>query len=179
MNDEDVWGGEMPNFPFWRRHGDQADESQLDELLAGSADAAPNPEWQSVSDVLRSAAAASEPSELAGEAAMLAAFRREHVGIRHRRPQPIARCRTVFSTLTTGKIAACLAAAAVTITGVGAAAYACVLPTPVQSFAHHTIAAPAPGSHSGGADADQHDVRLDLLGRSAGRRLDLRDQRLA
>ena len=142
----------MPNFPFWRRHGDQADESQLDELLAGSADAAPNPEWQSVSDVLRSAAAASEPSELADEAAMLAAFRREHVGVRHRRPQPIARCRTVFSTLTTGRIAACLAAAAVTITGAGAAAYACVLPTPIQSFAHHTIAAPAPGHDSIGAN---------------------------
>ena len=60
----------MPNLPFWRRHSDQTDAEQLDELLdAGPFDAAANPEWQSVSDVLRSAAAATEPSELAGEAA--------------------------------------------------------------------------------------------------------------
>jgi hypothetical protein len=149
MNDDDVWGGEMPNLPFWRRYSDQADAEQLDQLLdAGQFDAAANPEWQSVSDVLRSAAAAAEPSELAGEMATLAAFRRERVGIRHRRPQPIARYKTVianrFSTLLPGRIAVGLAAGVVTLTGAATAAYACVLPNPIQSFAHTTIGAPRP-----------------------------------
>ena len=143
----------MPNLPFWRRQNDQADAEQLDQLLdAGSLDAAATPEWQSVSDVLRSAAAATEPTELAGETAALdtfrAAFRRERVGIRHRRPQPIARYKTVvanrFSTLLPGRIAVGLAAGVVTLTGAATAAYACVLPTPIQSFAHHTIGAPRP-----------------------------------
>jgi hypothetical protein len=156
MDDDDVWGGEMPNFPRWRRHGDPADETQLDELLAGQADAAPAPEWRSVADVLSSAAAAAAPSELAGEPAALAAFRRERMGVRNHRPQPIARCKTVLSTLVTGRIAACLAAGAVTLTGAATAAYACVLPTPIQSFAHHTIAAPAPGSHSSAVNAEHH-----------------------
>jgi hypothetical protein len=156
MHDDDVWGGEMPNLPFWRRHNDQTDAEQLDQLLdAGQFDmgaTVANPEWQSVSDVLRSAAAATEPSELAGETATLdtfrAAFRREHVGIRHRRPQPIARYKTVlanrFSTLLPGRIAVGLAAGVVTLTGAATAAYACVLPAPIQSFAHTTIGAPRP-----------------------------------
>jgi hypothetical protein len=149
MNDDDVWGGEMPNLPFWRRQNDQTDAEQLDELLdAGAVGAAANPEWQSVSDVLRSAAAAAEPSELAGEAATVAAFRRERVGIRHRRPQPIARYKTVianrFSSLLPGRIAVGLAAGVVTLTGAATAAYACVLPSPIQSFAHTTIGAPRP-----------------------------------
>lgn len=139
----------MPNLPFWRRHNDQTDAEQLDQLLdAGQFDAAANPEWQSVSDVLRSAAAAAEPSELAGETATLVAFRRERVGIRHRRPQPIARYKTVianrFSTLLPGRIAVGLAAGVVTLTGAATAAYACVLPNPIQSFAHTTIGAPRP-----------------------------------
>jgi hypothetical protein len=147
MNDDDVWGGEMPNLPFWRRHSDETDAEQLDQLLdAGQLDAAATPEWQSVSDVLRSVAAAAEPSELAGETAALAAFRRERVGIRHRRPQPIARYKTVlanrFSTLLPGRIAVGLAAGVVTLTGAATAAYACVLPNPIQSFAHNTIGAP-------------------------------------
>jgi hypothetical protein len=153
MDDDDVWGGEMPNLPFWRSHNDQSDAEQLDQLLdAGLLDAAANPEWQSVSDVLRSAAAAAEPAELAGEMATVnafrAAFRRERVGIRHRRPQPIARYKTVianrFSTLLPGRIAVGLAAGVVTLTGAATAAYACVLPNPIQSFAHTTIGAPRP-----------------------------------
>jgi hypothetical protein len=155
MNDDDVWGGEMPNLPFRRRHGDPADAPQLDELLdASRLDASAAPEWQSVSDVLRSAAAAANPSELAGETAVLAAFRRERVGIRHRRPQPIARCKSMFSTLLTGRIAVGLAAGVVTVTGAATAAYACVLPSPIQSFAHSAIGAPKPsGTSAASVDA--------------------------
>ena len=146
----------MPNLPFWRRHNDQTDAEQLDQLLdAGQFDpsaSVANPEWQSVSDVLRSAAAAAEPAELAGETATLfafrAAFRRERVGIRHRRPQPIARYKTVlanrFSSLLPGRIAIGLAGGVVMLTGAATAAYACVLPDPIQSFAHTTIGAPRP-----------------------------------
>jgi hypothetical protein len=147
MNVDDVWGGEMPNVPFWRRHNDQANAEQLDQLLdAGQFDVVANPEWQSVSDVLRSAAAAAEPAELAGEAATLAAFRRERAGFRHRRPRPIARYKTVianrFSTLLPGRIAVGLAGGVVMLTGAATAAYAGVLPSPIQSFAHTTIGAP-------------------------------------
>ena len=168
MNDDDVWGGEMPNLPFRRRHGDPADEQQLDALLEagnsgssfdatfvakfGASDApAPTPEWQSVSDLLRAAASAAsavDPSERASEAAVLAAFRRERAGIRHRQPQPIARYQTMLSTkltaLRTGRLAAGLVAGVVMLTGAATAAYACVLPSPIQNFAHDTIGAPSP-----------------------------------
>jgi hypothetical protein len=50
----------------------------------------------------------------------------------------------MFSTLLTGRIAVGLAAGVVTVTGAATAAYACVLPSPIQSFAHSTIGAPKP-----------------------------------
>jgi hypothetical protein len=50
----------------------------------------------------------------------------------------------MFSTLLTGRIAVGLAAGVVTVTGAATAAYACVLPSPIQSFAHTTIGAPKP-----------------------------------
>jgi hypothetical protein len=177
MNDDDVWGGEMPNLPFRRRHGDPADEQQLDALLeAGnsgssfdatfvanfgvSEPSAPAPEWQSVSDLLRAAAntASVDPSERANEADVLAAFRRERAGIRNRQPQPIARYKTMLSTrltaLRTGRLAAGLVAGVVMLTGAATAAYACVLPGPIQNFAHDTIGAPAhPGGNSGGGSS--------------------------
>ncbi len=49
-----------------------------------------------------------------------------------------------FSTLLPGRIAVGLAAGVVTLTGAATAAYACVLPSPIQSFAHTTIGAPRP-----------------------------------
>jgi hypothetical protein len=147
MNGDDVWAGEMPNLPFRRRHSDPADAPQLDELLAaGEAVGEHSREWQSVSDLLRSAAAVAEPSELAGEAAALAAFRRNREGLRGRRLQPIARYRNVLSTLLTRRLAVGLTAGFVSVTGAATAAYACVLPSPIQSFAHDTIGAPAPST---------------------------------
>lgn len=50
----------------------------------------------------------------------------------------------MFSTLLTGRLAVGLAAGVVTVTGAATAAYACVLPSPIQSFAHTTIGAPKP-----------------------------------
>lgn len=49
----------------------------------------------------------------------------------------------MFSTLLTGRIAAGVIAGVVTVTGAATAAYACVLPSPIQNFAHDTIGAPA------------------------------------
>jgi hypothetical protein len=156
MDDDGVWGGDMPNLPFRRRNSDPADAQQLDELLdAGRFDAAPVPEWQSVSDILHAAAlpVAASDSSFADEAAIVAAFRRERDSARQRRFQPIARYKTMvstrpFSTLLTGRIAIGLTAGVVTLTGAATAAYACVLPTPLQSIAHSTIDAPSPSSSS-------------------------------
>jgi hypothetical protein len=54
----------------------------------------------------------------------------------------------MFSTLLTGRIAVGLAAGVVTVTGAATAAYACVLPSPIQSFAHSAIGAPKPNGTS-------------------------------
>ena len=169
----------MPNLPFRRRHGDPADEQQLDALLeAGNSESsfdatfvtnfgvsdlpAPAPEWQSVSDLLRAAASAGsavDPSERASEAAVLAAFRHERVGNRHRQPQTIARYKTMLSTrlsaLRTGRLAAGLVAGVVTLTGAATAAYACVLPSPIQNFAHDTIGAPLRSGSGNGSGTHQ------------------------
>jgi hypothetical protein len=146
MTRHDVPGGEMPRLPFPRRPG----EPDPDELLR--AQLPPGDDWQSVSEVLRAAAAPATPSELAGQAAMMSAFRRMRLGThgapsRHRvfeRPR-------MLTAILSGKIAAALAAAAVAATGAATAAYAGVLPDSVQTLAHHLIAAPAPNAGSDGS----------------------------
>ena len=181
----------MPNLPFRRRHGDPADEQQLDALLEasnsesnfdatfvanfGASDLpAPAPEWQSVSDLLRAAASAGsavDPSERASEAAVLAAFRHERAGNRHRQPQTIARYKTMLSTrlsaLRTGRLAAGLVAGVVTLTGAATAAYACVLPSPIQNFAHDTIGAPLRSGSGSGNGSGSHQASTAVLAADA------------
>lgn len=129
------------------RASDPADTAPLDALLdTGTPDVAA--EWQQVAEALRAAAAPAAPSELAAEAAAITAFRRAHLGV-----QPATRRRSArplpLSTLLTGRIAAALACAAVGIGGATSAAFADVLPAPIQNFAHATIG--APHSHAGSA----------------------------
>jgi hypothetical protein len=51
----------------------------------------------------------------------------------------------MFSTLLSGKkLAGALTIGVISVTGLATAAYACVLPNSIQSFAHNTIGAPAP-----------------------------------
>jgi hypothetical protein len=118
-------------------------------LQVGRVEAVADPEWQPVAQVLRSAAAPPRPAELDGEAAAVAAFRAA-AGGRAPRPRANARYRTVLSTLLTRRIAVGVTAGAASLVGAATAAYACVLPAPIQNFAHDTFGAPAPGSHDGG-----------------------------
>ncbi len=133
----------MPRLPFPHRPG----EPDPDELLR--AQLPPGDDWQGVSEVLRAAAAPATPSELAGQAAMMSAFRRVRFGTdgAPSRRRVLERPR-MLTTILSGKIAAALAAAAVGATGAATAAYAGVLPDNVQTLAHHLIAAPAPHADS-------------------------------
>src|SRR5690348_7680190 len=112
MTRRDVSGGEMPRLPFPHRPG-RPDPAQLDALLRPGSSGLVGTEWQAVSEVLQAAAAPAAPSELAGEAAMLAAFRRAQLGTdgAPARRRLLERPR-MLTTMLTGKLAAALAAAA-------------------------------------------------------------------
>jgi hypothetical protein len=153
----------MPHLPIRRRNGDPTEPPQIEDLLKhgqiedllsnGAGTAAAEPEWQPVSELLQAAAGPATGSELTGEAAAMAAFRRGHLGVPTRRP--LVRPR-MLTTLLSGKIAAALACAALGVTGAAGAAFANVLPEPIQNLAHNTIGAPQAHSHAN-AEGDQGD----------------------
>jgi hypothetical protein len=125
----------MPNIPHSPvQDGSAVTDTDLEALLAGNRDVAP---WlRPVADVL--AALSTEPSrgELTGEARALAEFRR-----RTSVPVPRQRARRGAAGLRT-KAAAGAAAAVVVLGGAATAAFADVLPAPIQRFAHDAIGAP-------------------------------------
>jgi hypothetical protein len=129
----------MPNIPPPPlQDGSAVTDTDLEALLAGNRDVAP---WlRPVADVL--AALSTEPSrgELAGEARAVAEFQR-----RTGAPVPRQRARRGTAGLPSGlraKVAAAAAAAAVVLGGAATAAFADVLPAPIQRFAHDAIGAP-------------------------------------
>jgi hypothetical protein len=136
--------GEMPGF-FPGRPGGEHDEPLLDMILERRPipPEAP-PEIHGLAHMLAAVAGPAEPGELTGQAAALAAFARlgSPAGISHavprsaRRSMPERRAR--------GRLPLAAALTAVTA-GLGstAAAYAGVLPGPIQDFAHVYIGAPA------------------------------------
>jgi hypothetical protein len=125
----------MPNSPHSPlQDGSAVTDTDLEALLAGNRDVAP---WlRPVADVL--AALSTEPSrgELTGEARALAEFRRRTSG-----PAPRRRARRGTAGLRT-KAAAGAAAAVVVLGGAATAAFADVLPAPIQRLAHDAIGAP-------------------------------------
>jgi len=125
----------MPNIPYSPlQDGPAVTDADLEALLAGHSDVAP---WlRPVADVL--AALSAEPSrgELTGEARAVAEFRR-----RTRVPVSRRRARRGTVGLRT-KAAAGAAAAVVVLGGAATAAFADVLPAPIQRFAHDAIGAP-------------------------------------
>jgi hypothetical protein len=128
--------------PFRRRSGGPAHLHQLESLLrTGTVPLGMSSDWQPVADVLRAAIAPARPSELTGEAAILAAFRRAQLDVPSRRP--VTRP-PMLSALLTGKLAALAVCATVGVGGAATAAYANALPAPIQGFAHSAIGAPAP-----------------------------------
>jgi len=137
--------GEMPGFPFPGRPGGEHDEPLLDMIIARRALPPDAPqEMHDLARMLAALAGSAEPGELAREAAVRAAFRRAAspagVSSAARRPTRHRRSRASHSR---ARLATVLVAAAA---GLGSvlAAYADVLPSPIQRLAHVTVAAPAP-----------------------------------
>jgi hypothetical protein len=148
MPDRPVPRDEMPFLPIRRRSPGHASPPQFDELLENGADPTSDAAWQRVSEVFGSAAADPTPAELTVDSAALAAFRRAHLGAPTRRQ--LVRS-NMITTLLSSKIAGAIACAAIGVTGAAGAAYANVLPRPIQNIAHNTIGAPP--TH---ADSDRH-----------------------
>jgi hypothetical protein len=136
----------MPLLPIRRNRG--ADSPQFDELLGTGAAPMSDAGWQRVSEVFGSAAADPTASELTVDTAALAAFRHARLGVPARRH--LVRS-NMINTLLSSKIAGAIACAAIGVTGAAGAAYANVLPRPIQAIAHNTIGAPPthgdPGRH--------------------------------
>ena len=145
MSGPDALHGEMPGFPPGRPGGER-DEPLLDMIFDRRPipPGAP-PEMHDLARILAAVAGPAEPGDLAGEATALAAFARlvppasvspaASRPARHRLSRRPARARL--------PLAAALVTAAA---GLGSitAAYAGVLPDPIQHFAHVTVGAPLP-----------------------------------
>ena len=136
---------EMPGF-FPGRPGGEHDEPLLDMILERRPipPGAP-PEFHGLARVLAAVAGPAEPGDLAGQDAAHAAFTRlasrpgtSHAALRSAR-------RSLSERPARGRLpqAAALAVAAAGLGSI-AAAFAGVLPSPIQHFAHDTIGAPPP-----------------------------------
>jgi hypothetical protein len=139
----------MPGFPFPGRPGGEHDEPLLDMIIARRAlpPDAPEP-MHDLARMLAALAGPAEPGELAGEAAVRAAFNRaaSPAGIssaarRLGRHRPTRRARRPAGSR--ARLATALLVAAAGLSSV-LAAYTDVLPSPIQQLAHVTVAAPAP-----------------------------------
>ena len=146
--------GEMPGFPFPGRPGGEHDEPLLDMIIARRVlpPDAPQP-MHDLASMLAALAGPAEPGELAGEAAVRAAFSRaaSPAGISSAARRPGRRRRTTRSRRFRGPArsrARLATAAVVAVAGLGSvfAAYIDVLPSPIQQLAHVTVAAPPPPS---------------------------------
>jgi len=137
--------GEMPGF-FPGRPGGEHDEPLLDMILERRPipPGAP-PEIHGLARMLAAVAGPAEPGDLAGQAAAHAAFTRlvSPPGIS---PAALRSARRSLSERPARGRLPLAAALAVAAAGLGstAAAFAGVLPSPIQSFAHETIGAPPP-----------------------------------
>ena len=143
----------MPGFPFPGRPGGEHDEPLLDMIIARRVlpPDAPQP-MHDLALMLAALAGPAEPGELAGEAAVRAAFSRaaSPAGISAAARRPGRRRRTTRSRGSARSRARLATAVVVAVAGLGGvfAAYIDVLPSPIQQLAHVTVAAPAPPSSS-------------------------------
>ena len=139
---------DMPNqLKPGRRDGGPLSDAALAALLAGTeTPAEATPQLRPVADVLAALRSGPGGDELAGEAMALAEFRRSasapaaSAPARHRR-------RLLAGYRFSARAAVAAAVAALSLGGLATAAYAGVLPGPMQRFAHDTIGAPA--AHGG------------------------------
>jgi hypothetical protein len=135
----------MPGF-FPGRPGGEHDEPLLDMILERRPipPGAP-PEIHDLAHMLAAAAGPAEPGELTGAVATLAAFTRfgSPAGISPAAPRSARRSMPEWRARGRLSLAAALTAVAAGLSGT-AAAYAGVLPDPIQHFAHEIIGAPSP-----------------------------------
>ena len=145
MSAPDAMHDEMPGF-FPGRPGGEHDEPLLDMILERRPipPGAP-PEFHGLARVLAAVTGPAEPGDLAGQDAAHAAFTRlasqpctSYAALRSAR-------RSLSERPARGRLpqAAALAVAAAGLGSI-AAAFAGVLPSPIQHFAHDTIGAPSP-----------------------------------
>ena len=142
MNGRGGWDGDMPNSPGSARGGvPPVGDAAYEALLAGSLLPADADEGlRPLAEAVAALTVAPSPREAAGEPDARAVYRAGFV--RPSRPARAGRWRRrVLASVLSAKLAA---AAVVAAGGLTAAAYADVLPAPVQNFAHHTVGAPAP-----------------------------------
>ena len=136
---------EMPGF-FPGRPGGEHDEPLLDMILERCPipPGAP-PEIHGLARMLAAVAGPAEPGDLPGQAAVLAAFSRlaPPPGISPSAPRSARRSLSRGPARGRLSLAVALTAAAVGL-GSAAAAYAGVLPGPIQHVAHVALGAPAP-----------------------------------
>ena len=145
----------MPGFPFPGRPGGEHDEPLLDMIIARRA--LPPDAPQAMHDLARMLAALAgpaEPGELAGEAAVRAAFSRaaSPAGVSSAARRPVRHRRARRSRERSRSRVRLATVMVVAAAGLGSvlAAYIDVLPSPIQQLAHVAVAAPAPrGSSSG------------------------------
>jgi hypothetical protein len=132
----------MPNLPDSPRGGvPPIGDAGYEALLAGNLPPADADEGlRPVAEAVAALALAPSARELAGEPDARAAYR-EGFGLPARPARAGRGRKRVLASVLSAKLAA---AAVVAAGGLTAAAYAGVLPAPVQSFAHHTVGAPAP-----------------------------------
>jgi len=165
MSVPDASHDEMPGFATPSRPGGEHDEPLLDMIFDRRVIPPDAPqEMHDLQRMLTALAGPAEPGELAGEAAARAAFIRlaspagvspaaspspAHQGIRRPASHRLPRRRRAGRR---AGLAAALCAATAVLAST-AAAYAGVLPEPIQQMAHVTVGAPAPHHHGSSAQA--------------------------
>jgi len=171
-----VSGSDMPSLPWTSRPDvSPAGDTSLESLLAGSGlPAGAGPELGPVADVLEALSARPAGDELTGLAAARAEFRRQVVRPAQMRQPPRRRPGGLVSRLGV-KVAAAAALVVMALSGAAAAAYAGVLPSSWQQFAHSAFGAPAyrAGHHASAGPAVPHSSpshQTDPSGTSAGPR---------
>jgi len=139
----DVPDDDMPNFPWLRRRdaSETADPSLAAVLAWAQFPESSAPEMQRVGEILAALTAGPADDELAGEAAVLAAYR-SRPGVPRPAPRTHRQTRRPLFPLLPAKAAATAAAAVISFGAFATAAYARALPAPVQQLAHVIIGAP-------------------------------------
>jgi hypothetical protein len=165
----DVPDVDMPNIPQPQRQDEPVvTDADLVALLAGTTDVPPG--LRPVADVLGALTAEPTGMELAGEASALAEFRRLAGA-----PVPARRARRNTARLSSRlgvKVGASVTALAVVLGGGAAAAFANMLPAPIQRLAHEAIGAPIPQPRHAlpsGSRSTTHS-RSSVYGKPAARR---------